>query len=75
LQYLNWHEGPINVGLEIYSAGFPLGEPQFTLTRGIVLKEDPQAFLVLVEMQIAKDSDFDVLDQILATFDVVGSLP
>jgi serine protease Do len=36
---------------------------------------DPQAFLVLVEMQITKESDFDALDQILATFDVVGSLP
>jgi serine protease Do len=38
--YLAWHEGPINVGLEVYSAGFPLGEPQFTLTRGIVSKEE-----------------------------------
>lgn len=38
--YLDWHEGPINVGLEIYAAGFPLGEPQFTLTRGIVSKEE-----------------------------------
>ena len=36
---------------------------------------DPQAFLVLVEMQITKESDYDALDQILATFDVVGSLP
>lgn len=38
--YLVWHEGPINVGLEVYSAGYPLGEPQFTLTRGIVSKEE-----------------------------------
>lgn len=37
--YLDWHEGPINVGLEVYAAGFPLGEPQFTLTKGIVSKE------------------------------------
>ena len=39
-EYLDWHEGPINVGLEVYSAGFPLGEPQYTLTRGIVSKEE-----------------------------------
>jgi len=39
-QYLDWHEGPIKVGLEVYSAGYPLGEPQFTLTRGIVSKEE-----------------------------------
>jgi serine protease Do len=38
--YLEWHEGPINVGLEVYAAGFPLAEPQFTLTRGIVSKEE-----------------------------------
>jgi serine protease Do len=38
--YLDWHAGPINVGLEVYAAGFPLGEPQFTLTRGIVSKEE-----------------------------------
>lgn len=37
--YLDWHEGPIGVGLEVFAAGFPLGEPQFTLTKGIVSKE------------------------------------
>jgi serine protease Do len=37
--YLEWHEGPINVGLEVYAAGFPLAEPQYTLTNGIVSKE------------------------------------
>ncbi|HJW90542.1 MAG TPA: trypsin-like peptidase domain-containing protein [Anaerolineales bacterium] len=37
--YLDWHEGPIQVGLEVYAAGFPLGEPQFSLTKGIVSKE------------------------------------
>lgn len=37
--YVEWHQGPINVGLEVYAAGYPLGEPQFTLTKGIVSKE------------------------------------
>ncbi|HEX9617049.1 MAG TPA: S1C family serine protease [Anaerolineales bacterium] len=37
--YLDWHEGPIGVGLEVFAAGYPLGEPQFTLTKGIVSKE------------------------------------
>jgi serine protease Do len=37
--YLDWHTGPIDVGLEVYAAGFPLGEPEFTLTKGIVSKE------------------------------------
>ena len=37
--YLNWYSGPIKTGLEVYAAGFPLGEPQFSLTKGIVSKE------------------------------------
>jgi serine protease Do len=36
--YLEWYEGDINVGLKVYAAGFPLGEPEFTLTDGIVSK-------------------------------------
>lgn len=37
--YLEWYEEPIRVGLDVYAAGFPLGDPEFTLTRGIVSKE------------------------------------
>jgi serine protease Do len=37
--YLEWYTGPVNVGLEIYAAGFPLGRPEFRLTKGIVSKE------------------------------------
>ena len=37
---LDWYDGPISVGLDVYSAGFPLfGNTEFTLTRGIVSKE------------------------------------
>ncbi len=36
--YLDWYEEPIQVGLDIYAAGFPLGDPEFTLTRGIIAK-------------------------------------
>ena len=38
-KYLDWYSGDIKTGMEVYSAGFPLGEPQFTLTKGIVSKE------------------------------------
>jgi serine protease Do len=38
LPYLAWYEGDVNVGLEVYSAGFPLGDPEYTLTKGIVSK-------------------------------------
>lgn len=37
--YLNWYEDPIQVGMDIYTAGFPLSEPEYTLTKGIIAKE------------------------------------
>ena len=37
--YLEWYQGNMNVGLDVYAAGFPLGDPEFTLTRGIISKE------------------------------------
>jgi serine protease Do len=37
--YLPWHDGTANVGLEVYAAGYPLGDPEFTMTKGIVSKE------------------------------------
>ncbi|HLF37656.1 MAG TPA: trypsin-like peptidase domain-containing protein [Anaerolineales bacterium] len=36
--YLDWFDGTIGVGLQVYAAGFPLGDPEFTLTQGIVSK-------------------------------------
>lgn len=38
LPYLDWATEPTTVGQEIYVAGFPLGDPEYTLTRGIVSK-------------------------------------
>ena len=38
--YLSWYDGPVEVGLEVYAAGFPLGDPEYTLTKGIVSKEN-----------------------------------
>jgi serine protease Do len=34
--YLDWYRDQIKPGLDIYAAGFPLGDPEFTLSRGIV---------------------------------------
>jgi serine protease Do len=36
--YLDWYEGTIDVGTEIYVAGFPLGDPEYSLTKGIISK-------------------------------------
>jgi S1-C subfamily serine protease len=37
--YLKWYNGPINVGMDMYVAGYPLGEPEYSLTKGIISKE------------------------------------
>jgi hypothetical protein len=37
--FLNWYDGQVKTGLEVYLAGFPLGDPQFSLTKGIISKE------------------------------------
>jgi len=36
--YLEWYTGEISVGTDIYIAGFPLGDPEYTLTKGVVSK-------------------------------------
>lgn len=38
--YLPWYSDPVRVGLEVYAAGYPLGDPEYTLTKGIVSKEN-----------------------------------
>jgi serine protease Do len=39
--HLGWHTGEIKTGLDVYSAGYPFGAAEeFTLTRGIVSKND-----------------------------------
>ncbi|MFZ2361305.1 MAG: S1C family serine protease [Anaerolineae bacterium] len=36
--FLQWYDDNVGVGLDVYAAGFPLGDPEFTLTRGIISK-------------------------------------
>ncbi len=37
--YLAWYQQPVKVGLDVYAVGFPLGEPEYTLTKGIISKD------------------------------------
>jgi serine protease Do len=39
LPTLNWAETANEPGTEVYVAGFPLGDPEYTLTRGVIAKE------------------------------------
>ncbi|MFD4421829.1 S1C family serine protease [Agromyces sp. NPDC058484] len=36
--FMDWRKGDIETALDVYAAGFPLGDPTFTETRGIVSK-------------------------------------
>lgn len=36
--YLTWHEAQVKVGLDVFALGFPLGDPEFTMTSGIISK-------------------------------------
>jgi S1-C subfamily serine protease len=36
--YLDWYNGNINVGMDMYVAGYPLGDPEYSLTKGIISK-------------------------------------
>jgi serine protease Do len=38
--YLEWFDGSITPGMDVVAAGYPLGDPQFTVTDGIVSKND-----------------------------------
>lgn len=37
--YLDWYKDNPAVGLEVFAAGFPLGDPEYTMTTGIISKE------------------------------------
>lgn len=56
--YLQWHEGAASVGLEVYAAGYPLGDPEFTMTKGIVSKEQTggESSWASVDMVIEHDA-------------------
>jgi len=49
------------------------GPSELVLTA--VPKDNSNDYLILVAVTVVSDSDLEALDQILATFDVVGSLP
>lgn len=56
--FMDFHEGSIDPGLEVYAAGFPLGDPEFTLTKGIVSKAraDGESYWASVDSVIEHDA-------------------
>ncbi|MCL4559369.1 MAG: trypsin-like peptidase domain-containing protein [Chloroflexi bacterium] len=37
--YLQWRGGDVKAGTQVWSAGYPLGDPEFSIHRGVVSKE------------------------------------
>ena len=56
--YLDWYNQAPTVGLEVYAAGFPLGEPQFNLTKGIISKNnaDGQTYWASLDHVLVTDA-------------------
>lgn len=56
--FLKWHEGELRLGLDVYAVGFPLGDPNMTMTRGIVSKVDTSGntFWTAVDAAIEHDA-------------------
>jgi S1-C subfamily serine protease len=56
--FLAWNENEVEAGLDVYAAGFPLGDPEFTLTRGIVSKARANGYTAIsgIEYRIEHDA-------------------
>lgn len=56
--YLELHAGDVDPGLEVYAAGFPMGDPEYTLTKGIVskAKADGESYWASVDSVIEHDA-------------------
>lgn len=39
-RYLDWYQGEITAGMEIFAVGFPLGTDEYTVLDGVISKED-----------------------------------
>ena len=57
--YLEWHDGEVAVGMDIFVAGFPLGDAEYTVLDGIVSKEraDGEATWSSVDAVIEHSAD------------------
>jgi serine protease Do len=55
--YFKWRDGEITTGLDVYAAGFPLGDPEFTLTRGIVSKANASGETVWASVDSVLEHD------------------
>lgn len=55
--YLDWYSGSIDAGMDIYIAGFPLGDPEFTLNKGIVSKSKAHPLMSQTDVESVIEVD------------------
>ncbi len=56
--FLEFHEGPLAIGTQIFAGGYPLGEPEYALVAGIIskLEADGESSWASVEHVIQHDA-------------------
>jgi serine protease Do len=59
--YLDWYAEEITTGLPIYAAGYPLGDPQYTLLEGIVSKDFVEGETVWASVDAVIEHSADTL--------------
>ena len=57
LPTLEWSTEEIRAGVQVYAAGFPLGDPEFTLTAGIVSKAESEGNMPWASLDSAIEHD------------------
>lgn len=60
--YLAWYNDVVKVTLPVYAAGYPGGEPQYTITAGVVSKDDAkgETYWASIDKVIEHDAVIDL---------------
>jgi S1-C subfamily serine protease len=58
--YLSWYTDPIELGLEVYSLGYPLGDPEFTQHKGNISKESASVSMTRTDVDNVVEHDAQI---------------
>jgi len=58
--YLAWHAGPVPVTTKVWAAGFPLGDPQYTVTDGSIAKNNADGQREWASLEYAYESTANI---------------
>lgn len=57
LPYLEWYEGDVKLGMNVYSLGYPLGDPEYTQHQGTISKRSSTPMLSKTDVSEAFEHD------------------